>query len=157
MFGTRCTQQVPGFQVGEVLVARTAGIELNAVIRATLGKRHDVPDVLRDDEECHEVDLVRLIHLVTSAAVTLIMATKVIHGGLHLDTKESSAVLDGEVVAGGVSPGLADGEAVVGGAGHELQLDPFAAALGVLDHTFGVASQESGVSEGHELVLTPDY
>lgn len=54
-------------------------------------------------------------------------------GGFHLDTEKMSAAFDGDVVAGGVSPGLGDVEAAFGGAEHEVEFGPLAAMLGVFD------------------------
>jgi hypothetical protein len=51
--------------------------------------------------------------------------------GQALDAAEAAAVVGGEVVGRGVSPGLGDAEAEFGGAGHETKLGPLAAGLGV--------------------------
>ena len=65
--------------------------------------------------------------------VALVGASAFVFGAFDLDAEEASVVLDGEVVAGHVSPGLGDAESVLGGAGHETEFGPFAPELGVLD------------------------
>ena len=45
-------------------------------------------------------------------------------GAFDLDTDEVSAVGEGEIEGGGVSPGLSDDEAEFGGTGRETQLCP---------------------------------
>jgi hypothetical protein len=65
--------------------------------------------------------------------VALVGASAFVFGAFDLDAKEAAVVLDGEVVAGHVSPGLGDAESVLGGAGHETQFGPLAPELGVLD------------------------
>jgi hypothetical protein len=50
---------------------------------------------------------------------------------------------DDEVEAGAVAPGFGDGEAVGCGAGHEVELDPFAALLGVFDERHAISGPVS--------------
>ena len=54
-------------------------------------------------------------------------------GAFDLDADEVSAVREGEIEGGRVSPWLGDDEAEFGGAGHETQLRPLAPRLGVTD------------------------
>ena len=54
-------------------------------------------------------------------------------GGFYLHAQEMTLVLDGEVVARGVSVRLGDAQSVGGGAGHETHLCPLTALFAVLD------------------------
>jgi hypothetical protein len=73
------------------------------------------------------------VRLFVVGDVALVGASAFVFGAFDLDAEEASVVLDGEVVAGHVSPGLGDAESVLGGAGHEAEFCPFAPELGVLD------------------------
>jgi hypothetical protein len=94
----------------------------------------DVPDVFGDDVDGEEVDLMAGVVLAAAgfdgADVSAVLAGD---GGFDLDAEEVSVALDGDVVTGGVSPGLGDVEAALGDAGHEIQFGPFAAMFGVFD------------------------
>src|ERR1019366_2185338 len=94
----------------------------------------DVPDVFGDNVDGEEVDLVAGVVLAAAgfdgADVSAVLAGD---GGFDLDAEEVSVALDGDVVTGGVSPGLGDVEAAFGDAGHEIQFGPFAAMFGVFD------------------------
>lgn len=141
------------------------GVEVDGKAGAAhVGDRDDVPDIFRDDVEGEEVDLGgevgasrRLAGGSAGDGVAEVGAGSAAwfhgrehDGGLDLHPLEASAVLDDEVVAGGVAPGLGDGESVMGGAGHELQLDPLAAFFGMDDgfHDQGAGrrTQEAGNS-----------
>ena len=96
--------------------------------------RDDVPDIRVSDVCGDEVQLIPSIqHSAVPGDVAPVRVTTFVHGALDLDAEEAVVVLDGEVVAGHVSPGLGDAESVLGGAGHETEFGPFAPELGVLD------------------------
>ncbi len=57
-------------------------------------------------------------------------------GAFDLDAAEASAIVDDEVVGGGVSPGLGDGSEL-DGASQETEFGPFAALFGVTDGKAG--------------------
>jgi hypothetical protein len=59
-----------------------------------------------------------------------------------------AVVVDGDVVGGGVSPGLGEDESVLGGALHEAELGPFAAEFGVGDGLAGSPVGEVGDWDG---------
>jgi len=94
----------------------------------------DVPDVFEDYEDGEEVDLVGGVVLAAAGFDgDDVSAVGAGDGGFDLDAEEMSAAFDGDVVAGGVSPGLGDVESALGGAGHEVEFGPLAAMFGVLD------------------------
>ena len=96
--------------------------------------RDDVPDIRVSDVCGDEVQLIPSIqHSAVPGDVAPVRVTTFVHGAFDLDAEEASVVLDGEVVASHVSPGLGDAESVLGGAGHEAEFGPFAPELGVLD------------------------
>jgi len=97
------------------------------------GRRDYVPGVGFDYVGGDEVDLARGVGEFVVGDVALVRASAFVFGAFDLDAEEASVVLDGEVVAGHVSPGLGDAESVLGGAGHETEFGPFAPELGVLD------------------------
>ena len=59
-------------------------------------------------------------------------------GAFDLDVAKAAAVIGGDVVGGAVSPGLGHAEAEFGGAGHETELRPLTALLGVMDMHPGI-------------------
>ena len=126
---------MPGFFVGGVFLARAAGVEEEVAAEGDddFGGE-DVPDVFGDNVDGEEVDLVAGVVLAAAgfdgADVSAVLAGD---GGFDLDAEEVSVALDGDVVTGGVSPGLGDVEAAFGDAGHEIQFGPFAAMFGVFD------------------------
>jgi hypothetical protein len=93
----------------------------------------DVPGVDGDYVGGDEVDLVGAVGDVVGADGADVGVVSFAGGALHLDAEEVSGAFDGEVVGGVVSPGLGDAESEFGGAGHETQLRPLAARLGVGD------------------------
>ena len=95
--------------------------------------RNDVPDVGFDYVGSYEVYLVVAVGDAVVGYVAFVGASAFVFGAFDLDAEEVAVVLDGEVVAGHVSPGLGDAESVLGGAGHEAEFGPFAPELGVLD------------------------
>jgi len=93
----------------------------------------DVPGVGGDDVGGDEIELVGLVGDVAGADGADIGMLALVLGAFDLDAEEVSGGFDGEVVGGVVSPGLGDAESEFGGAGHEAQLGPLAARLGVAD------------------------
>jgi len=128
-------EEVPGFFVGRVFLARAAGVEVevSAERNDDLGGE-DVPDVFGDDVDGEEIHLLAGVVLAAAgsdgADVSAVLAGD---GGFDLDAEEISAALDGDVVAGRVSPGLGDVEAALGDAGHEVEFGPLAAMFGIFD------------------------
>ena len=144
-FKVRYIQQMPSLEVLEISVAGAGGVEQQRIRnRAQIGERDDVPEIEWDDEQGEEIDLgggVSADFFVGAAgdgvaqvgAARAILVLGGLQGGFDLDAAKDGALLDDEVVAGGIAPGLGDGQSVGGGAGHELQFDPFAAAFGVAE------------------------
>ena len=92
-----------------------------------------VPGVGFDYVGGYEVDLGGGVGEFVVGYVALVGASAFVFGAFDLNAEKAAVVLDGEVVAGHVSPGLGDAESVLGGAGHETQFGPLAPELGVLD------------------------
>ena len=125
---------MPGFFVGGVFLAWVAGGEQE--VAAEDGDDfggEDIPDVFGDDVDGEEVHLVVGVVLAAGLDGDDVSVELAGDGGFDLDAEESSAALDGAVVAGGVAPGLGDVKAPFGRAGHEDQFGPFAAMFGVFD------------------------
>ena len=79
-------------------------------------------------------------------------------GAFDLDADEASAVREGEIEGGGVSPWLGDDEAEFGGTGHETEFGPFASLFGVANvHpegfslSFSTSSTKSSAMSGFGL------
>jgi len=102
------------------------------------GYREDVPGVGGDYICGDEVDLGAGVGGAVGVEVAFVGAAALEQGAFHLDAEEVSAAFDGEVVGGVVAPGLGDAQAEFGGAGHETELRPLAARLGVADGTFWI-------------------
>ncbi len=97
----------------------------------------DVPGVGGDYVGGDEVDLVGAVGDSVGGDAATVGVPAFLLGAFDLDAAEAAAVVGGEVVGGGVSPGRGDAEAELGGAGHETELRPLAAGFGVLDiHSF---------------------
>jgi hypothetical protein len=128
-------EEVPGFFVRFVFLGGAAGGEEEVAAEADddVGGE-DVPDVFGDDVDGEEVDLVTGVELAAAGFdgddVSAVLAGD---GGFDLDAEEVTAALDGDVVAGGVSPGLGDIESALGDAGHEIEFGPLAAMFGIFD------------------------
>ncbi len=67
-------------------------------------------------EQCADVGIVTLVE-----------------GAFDLYAAKEAAVIGGDVVGGGFSPGLVAAESALGGALHETEFGPLSAELGVLD------------------------
>ena len=93
----------------------------------------DVPGVGGDDVGGEEVDLVGAVGESVGIEVAFVGVAALEDGAFDLDADEVSAVCEGEIERGHVSPGLGDDEAEFGGASHETQLRPLAPRLGVAD------------------------
>jgi hypothetical protein len=127
-------QQMPGFFVRFVFLVGAAGGEEE--VAAEDGDDfggEDIPDVFGDDVDGEEVDLVAGVIVVAGLDRDDVSAVLAGDGGFDLDAEKASAALDGEVVAGGVSPGFGDVESALGDAGHEIEFGPLAAMFGVFD------------------------
>lgn len=130
-------QEMPGFAVG--LEAHDFGLAMRIEAKhgAGLGDFHrdDVPGVERDDIAGDEVGIGGGVDGTAFAAGVsgagfVGSRTKGV-GSLDLDAPEAGAVVDDEVVALAVSPGLGDDEAEAGGANDE-------GGFGKLSDTFGI-------------------
>jgi len=126
-------KKMPGFAVLAVFRLGTVGREDEAGASASGGERNDVPDVGLDDVDGEEVEAVGGVGDVAGGYVAFVGAAAPVVGAFDLDAEEVSVVLDGEVVGGGLSPGLSDAKAVLGGTGHEAQFGPFTPHLGVVN------------------------
>jgi len=97
--------------------------------------RQDVPEVLGDHVAGKEVYLLGGVG--PGGAGGLYPAAVSERGtgdaGLDLHAQEAPIRFHGEVITGGVAPGLGDPEPLFGGAQHEAYLGPFPALLGVAD------------------------
>jgi hypothetical protein len=124
---------VPGFSVFVVFGVFQVGGEGYVDLVVEGGRWDYVPGVGFDYVGGDEVYLILGVGLFVVGDVALVGASAFVFGAFDLDAEEASVVLDGEVVAGHVSPGLGDAESVLGGAGHETEFGPFAPELGVLD------------------------
>jgi hypothetical protein len=142
-FLRRSAQQVPGLDVALIFLAFASGGEQEVATQdgADLGG-DDVPDVLGDDVDGEEIDLAGLVVLVAAGLEAAdVSVAEAGDGGLDLHAQEAAAMVDGEVVAGGVSPGLGDVESVLGGAGHEAEFGPLATLFVVLDNTLSAVHE----------------
>jgi len=135
-------QEVPGFLVFAVLGFFQVGREDYRGLVSCGADGEDVPgvggdDVGGDDVGGDEVELRGAVGDVGGADGADVGVLAFADGAFDLDAAEASAVVGGEVVGGGVSPGLGDAEAEFGGAGHETQFGPLSTRLGVADvHPF---------------------
>jgi len=90
----------------------------------------DVPDIFGKDVDGEVVDFTsRVSGLAEGVKLAEIAGAQPHFGGLDLNAEEAAVVLDGDVVARSLSPGLSDVEAEAGGDGHEEKLDPLATTL----------------------------
>ena len=101
------------------------------------GEGEDIPGVGGDYVGGYEVDFVGGVGLAVGVEVAFVGVSAFVGGAFDLDAEEASVVVDGEVVGGGVSPGLAEAESVLGGAGHEAHFCPLSSLFGVRDGEFG--------------------
>ena len=122
-------QEVPGFQIGFVLVAGAVWGEGDVALEAGGDAGgEDVPEVLGDDvggDEIHQA-LGRALAAIVGDMAAVASADDA-HGGLDLHAQHAAVMFDHEVVRGGVSPGFGNHYAVFGGSGHEAEFDPLAA------------------------------
>jgi len=131
--GGSALQQVPGFAV--LLVFGVGGVRGEEDVGLAVGGAdgEDVPGVGRDDVGGDEVDVAGGVGDSVGVEVAFVGVAAVEEGALNLDAGETGAVFGGEIVGGGISPGLGNAEAKFGGPGHEAQFGPFAARFGVAD------------------------
>src|SRR5579859_6952468 len=118
-------QQVPGFAV--LFVFRVGGVRGEEDVGLVVGGANgeDVPGVRRDDVGGDEVDVAGGVGDSVGVEVTFVGVATVEDGAFDLDAGEPGAVFGGEIVGGGVSPGLGDAEAKFRGPGHEAQFGPY--------------------------------
>ena len=126
-------QEVPGFLVFAVFGFLQVRGEDYGGLASGGADGEDVPGVGGDYVGGYEVELGGAVGDVGGADGADVGVLAFADGAFDLDAAEAAAVVGGEVVGGGVSPGLADEEAEFGGAGHETQLRPLAPCLGVAD------------------------
>ena len=128
---------MPGFAVG--FEAHFFGLAVGIETEHGLGSADfygdDVPDVEGDDVGGDEVDVgfgvdgAAFADGVGGAGFVGLGADA--FGALDLDAEEVGAVVEDEVVAAGVSPGLGDAESAVGGAGEEGGFGEFSGDFGI--------------------------
>lgn len=127
-------EQVPGFFVGRIFLMLAAGGEEE--VAAEDGDDfggEDIPDIFGDDVDGEEVDLVAGVVRAAGLDCDDVSAALAGCGGLDLDAEETAVALRGDVVAGGVSPGLGGAESSLDDSGHEDEFGPLAAMFGVFD------------------------
>lgn len=148
-----------GVFVGEPLVvfcAEVVDLEIAAGIAAAAdgGEGEDIPDARGDQEDGDEVDLAMGIGLAVGADEFDAEgggAFARTGGGLDLDFEDvAGAVLDGDIVGGGVAVGIEDLEAGGGSDGAEEKLRHFALALEVVAALLGHGVLDSGVVSGRK-------
>ena len=127
-------QEMPGFAVFLIQAAKghfpALRIKEDQSSMSKLLDRNEVPDVERSDERSQNVDLIAGVataalgrtpaddHLKSEPAFP--MRRK--EGGLHLNAKQATVVLNEKIVRMTVSVRFCDGDAFAGGAIHESQL-----------------------------------
>jgi hypothetical protein len=130
-------EEVPGFFVAiEFAVAAAVFAmwrEQNVSLSHGCCGGNDVPGIGGDDVGGDEIELIGGVGNSVGGYAAAVGVPAATLGALDLDAQEASAMLDGEVVRGSVSPGLGDAKAVLGGAGHKAQLGPFTPRFGVLN------------------------
>jgi hypothetical protein len=126
-------QQAPGFAVLFVFGARAVRGEEDVGLAVGGADGEDIPGVGGDDVGGDEVDVAWRVGDAVGIEVAFVGVAAMEDGALDLDAAEATAVVGGEVVRGGVSPGLGDAETEFGSAGHEAEFGPLAARFGVAD------------------------
>ena len=158
-FGAGAEQMPSLFEAAELgfLAVRR---EQDVLLADDQGRRDDVPGVGGNDVGGDEVQLLGDVGPSAGSDTAAIGIPASGPSALDLDAEEVSAVLDREVVRGGLAPGLGDGKAEFGGAGHEAQFGPFATPLRVGDVDtrvrHGFRDKKSGPEAGRffELLST---
>jgi len=133
--------QVPGFAVffKAHQFGFAVGIEAQHGRGTAGGDGQDVPEIERNDVGDEEIDIeggvdgASFADGVGSASFVGAGAKRV--GGFDLDAQEAASIVEDEVVALGVSPGLGDAEAEFCGLLEEGGFGALAGALGVLELT----------------------
>jgi len=98
----------------------------------------EVPGVGGDDVGGEEVEVAGVVGDSVGVEVAFVGVAATVDGAFDLDAEEAAAVVDGEVVGSGLSPGLADVEVEFGGAGHEAQLRPLTPGFGMTEGPSGI-------------------
>ena len=126
-------QQMPGFFVGGVFgIFQVRGEDDGGLlVGGEDGK--DIPDVGGDDVGGEEVELVGGVDDVAGADGADVGVATLVDGAFDLDAAEEAVVVGGDVVRGGLSPGLGDAESAFDGTLEETEFGPLSAALGVSD------------------------
>lgn len=128
---------MPGFPVffeaGALAVA--FGVEAEAHARSHGVDGDYVPDIKRDDVGYEEVDVVgsvgSFVGLVGVDGLDVVASEAEVGGAFDLNAPEAAAVVEDEVVALAVSPGLGEFEAEAFGFEEEGGFGEFSGALGV--------------------------
>jgi len=119
-----------------VAIALLAGIQADGSGggQECLLRREDVPDLLGNDHDGEEVHFADEVSAgtISPAEVAAVGGAVVMGDGLDLHALEMSAVLDADIIAFGVAPGLEDCEPVLCGIGHETELRPVATAFEIV-------------------------
>ncbi len=130
-------QQVPGLFV--LFVLCMIGVRGQEDVGLGVGgfDGEDIPSVGGDDIGGDEVDVTGRVRNSVGVEVAFVGVAAMEDGAFDLDAAEASAVVDDEVVGGGVSPRLGDAESELDGASRETEFGPFAALFGVTDGKAG--------------------
>jgi len=130
------------------------------------GRWEDVPDIFGDDVGGKEVDGFGGVALATAVGFegAEIAVADAEASGFDLNFEKAAAGFDGDVVGGGVSPGLEDSEVLTQGLRDELDFDPLAALFEILEafalcHRFCLvlATKEKAQPWGCALVILKIY
>src|SRR6202795_3723700 len=122
---------MPSLFIRLVLAGRVGGVETNAAPFPVdhESRRDDVPNALRDDVGCQEIEfswLVRLARTVRLDPTDITTSRDPLDCRLDLYTYEVTGSLDCYVVARELSPRFGKPETQFGGFCHELKLGPLA-------------------------------
>src|SRR5579872_78487 len=133
---------MPSFFIRCVLAGRVGGVDTNPAPVPVDHKscRDDVPNILRDDVDCQEIEFSGLVRLAPTAGLdTAAVATfrHPVDCRLNLYAYEVPGSSDHNVVARKVSPGFRNRQAKFGRFCHELELRPFATTFGITHHLPG--------------------
>ena len=124
----RGSQQVPSFEILRIFLTLPGGIKKDHMGMARQDRRgDDVPGIFEDEVDGEEIDFAADIGLSGLAENAYVApAMPAISRGFDLYPHETPVAFEGEVVAGGVTPRMADAKSEFGGDGHESQLCPLA-------------------------------
>ena len=128
-------EEAPGFAVlfEAAAAAGAVGIDPEAAAAGEGAGGHDAPSVLGNDIADDEIHLGAAVGDLAERRAALgadaVGAALPMPNGFDLDAAEAATGVEEEVVAGGVAVDAGDAQAEGEGAGHELELGPFAFGL----------------------------